>query len=100
MAMHPWYWPPQTMTLWRNAVEQMIENAVDWEIPYTEYGAKVGLYGKCLRAEWGDFHIMAGPNIHSDLRGHGAPPNSKHWDVEWLAKHHGGPFNKAFSTNL
>ena len=98
-AINPWYWPPQTMNLWRDAFDQMIQHRVNWEISSSKYGARVWFRENSLHVEWDDFGVSGKRDIRYGPSGVSGVPDNKYWDLDWLKEHHGGPFNKAFSTS-
>lgn len=78
-ALHPWRWPEPARRLWHDAAIQLVENGVNWEIEFPEYGAKVRRQGNHMYASWGDFAVDGLPEIRLGSGGYSGYPRNKYW---------------------
>lgn len=62
-----WEWPDDLTRLWYEAAAQLIKREVNWDVGFSEHGARVSYERNRLHVKWEDFKINGLPNIRSGV---------------------------------
>ena len=73
----PGFLPEATKRSWREAANELIEASVDWE--FTVNGATVRCKDSVMTVRWGNFWVLAPPDIRSGNWRTSAVPGTPYW---------------------